>query len=228
MDQESITLEIDPRSVLAAVKQANQAVEGWEKQTIGSGDKMQKSLDRMSEMLLKMNDRSRSSMERLTQSIENQAAAHGKTGAERLIADRDRLIKKLGDEQGMIDRVTAAYATMIAAESGGGAGRWQQFGDVVKSGAPAGSPDFWKRWGPWGRRCRLAPRPWWRTARPPSRHEIAGRIRRVGEGRRAAQRNHIYLAGASANRRGPGDASRLSRSVRRKEVDAGRVRAPLT
>jgi hypothetical protein len=134
MDQESIVLEVDPRSVLAAIKQANQAVEGWEKQTIGSGDKMQKSLERMSEMLLKMNDRSRSSMERLTQSIEKQAAAYGKTGVERLIADRDRLIKKLGDEQGMIDRVTAAYATMIAAESGGGAGRWQQFGDAVKSG----------------------------------------------------------------------------------------------
>jgi hypothetical protein len=47
MDQESIVLEVDPRSVLAAIKQANQAVEGWEKQTIGSGDKMQKSLERM-------------------------------------------------------------------------------------------------------------------------------------------------------------------------------------
>src|SRR5437870_517321 len=66
------------------------------------GDKMQKSLERMAEMLLKVNDRSRSSMERLTQSIEKQAAAYGKTGIERLIAERDRLIKKLGDEQGMV------------------------------------------------------------------------------------------------------------------------------
>src|ERR1035441_7666403 len=108
-DQESIVLDVDPRSVLAAIKQANQAVEGWEKQTIGSGDKMQKSLERMADMLLKMNDKSRSSIERLTQSIEKQAAAYGKTGVDRLIADRDRIIKKLGDEQGMIDRVTASY-----------------------------------------------------------------------------------------------------------------------
>ncbi len=69
-------------------------------------------------MLLKINDRSRSSMERLTQSIEKQAAAYGKTGVDRLVADRDRFIKKLGDEQGTTARVTAAYAKMIDVESG--------------------------------------------------------------------------------------------------------------
>ena len=45
-------------------------------------------------------------MERLTTSIERQAAAYGKSGVERLAAERDRLIKKLGDEQGMVERVT--------------------------------------------------------------------------------------------------------------------------
>ena len=113
MDQESIVLEVDPRSVLAAIKQANTAVDGWEQNTVGAGDKMQKSLERMAEMLLKVNDKSRNSMERLTQSIEKQAAAYGKTGIEKLVAERDRLIKKLGDEQGMVDRVTASYAKMI-------------------------------------------------------------------------------------------------------------------
>jgi len=93
-DQESIVLEVDPRSVLAAIKQANTAVEGWEKGTVGAGENMQKSLERMSEMLIRVNDRSRSSMERLTQSIEKQAAAYGKTGVERLVAERDRFIKK--------------------------------------------------------------------------------------------------------------------------------------
>src|SRR5579885_955521 len=116
MDQESIVLDIDPRSVLAAIKQANTAVEGWEKGTVGAGERMQKSLERMSEMLIKLNDRSYNSMERLTQSIEKQAAAYGKTGVERLVAERDRLIKKLGDEQGMVDRVRAAYERMIEAE----------------------------------------------------------------------------------------------------------------
>ena len=44
MDQESIVLEIDGRSVLGVIKQANQAVEGWEKGTVGAGERMQKSL----------------------------------------------------------------------------------------------------------------------------------------------------------------------------------------
>src|SRR5579884_380988 len=128
MDQESIVLEVDPRSVLAAIKQANTAVEGWEKGTVGAGERMQKSLERMSEMLIKVNDRSRSSMERLTQSIEKQAAAYGKTEVERLIADRDRYIKKLGDEQGMIDRVTAAYNKMIEAARQSGGSEIKQLG----------------------------------------------------------------------------------------------------
>src|SRR5919108_362941 len=127
-DQESIVLDVDPRSVLAAIKQANTAVEGWEKGTVGAGERMQKSLERMSEMLLKVNDRSRSSMERLTQSIEKQAAAYGKTEVERLIADRDRFIKKLGDEQGMVDRVTAAYNKMIEAAGKSGGTEIKQLG----------------------------------------------------------------------------------------------------
>jgi hypothetical protein len=127
-DQESIVLEVDPRSVLTAIKQANQAVEGWEKGTVGAGERMQKSLERMGEMLLRVNDRSRSSMERLTQSIEKQAAAYGKTEVERLIADRDRYIKKLGDEQGMVDRVTAAYNKMIEAAGKSGGSEIKQLG----------------------------------------------------------------------------------------------------
>jgi hypothetical protein len=57
----------------------------------------------MADIALKLNDRSRSSMERLTQSIEKQSAAYGKTGVERLSVKRDGLIKKVGDEQGMVD-----------------------------------------------------------------------------------------------------------------------------
>jgi hypothetical protein len=124
MDQESIVLEIDGRSVLGVIKQANQAVEGWEKGTVGAGERMQKSLERMAEMLLKVNDKSYNSMERLTQSIEKQASAYGRTPIERLVAQRDRLVKKLGDEQGMVERVTKAYERMIEVEQkkGGSSG----------------------------------------------------------------------------------------------------------
>ena len=80
---------------------------------------MQKAIERTSDILLKVNDRSRSSLERLTASIEKQAAAYGRTNAERMVAERDRIIKKLGDEQGMIERVNAAYGKMLAADATG-------------------------------------------------------------------------------------------------------------
>jgi rRNA processing protein Krr1/Pno1 len=122
MDQESVVLEVDPRSVHNAIVQANKDVESWEKGIVGAGDRMQKSLERMADLLIKVNDKQRSSLERLTQAVEKQAAAYGKTGVDRLVAERDRLIKKLGDEKGMINRVRAAYEQMIAVEKAGGSG----------------------------------------------------------------------------------------------------------
>jgi hypothetical protein len=56
-DQESITLEIDLPQRAPAIQEANRAVESWEKGTVGAGEKMQKSLERMGEMLIKINDR---------------------------------------------------------------------------------------------------------------------------------------------------------------------------
>jgi hypothetical protein len=128
-DQEQVAFDIDPRSVLGAIKQMNSAMEGYEKTHGSANEKMQKAIDRTAELLLKVNDRSRSSMERLTQSIEKQAAAYGKTNAERMVAERDRIIKKLGDEKGMIDRVNESYAKMLAADAAGqGAAGMQNMG----------------------------------------------------------------------------------------------------
>ena len=116
-DTESIQFDVDPRSVLGAIKQMNAALESMEKGSTSANAGMQRAIERTSDILLKVNDRSRSSLERLTQSIEKQAAAYGRTDAERMVAERDRIIKKLGDEQGMIDRVTASYAKMLAADA---------------------------------------------------------------------------------------------------------------
>jgi hypothetical protein len=129
---ESVVLEVDPRSIHQAIVQANKDVEGWEKGIVGAGDRMQKSLERMADLLVKVNDKSRNSMERLTQSIEKQAAAYGKTGVEKLVAERDRLIKKLGDEEGMVNRVRAAYEKMIAVEQKKDGGGAEAFGKQIE------------------------------------------------------------------------------------------------
>ena len=58
-DQESVVLEVDPRSVHQAIVQANKDVESWEKGIVGAGDRMQKSLERMADLLIKVNDKQR-------------------------------------------------------------------------------------------------------------------------------------------------------------------------
>ena len=63
--------------------------------------------------VVRVSDRSRNSIERLVASAEKQAAVYGKTGTERLVAQRDMLIKRLGNEQAAIERVNRAYGTMI-------------------------------------------------------------------------------------------------------------------
>ena len=80
-----VTFEVDPRSVLNAIKKMNSAMEGYEKGNVSANDRMQRSMERMADMLLKVNDKSRNSLERLTQSIEKQAAAYGRSGADRMV-----------------------------------------------------------------------------------------------------------------------------------------------
>src|SRR5579885_1385671 len=132
MDQESVVLEVDPRSIHQAIVQANKDVESWEKGVVGAGDRMQKPLERMADLLVKVNDKQRNSLERLTQAVEKQAAAYGKTGVDRLVAERDRLIQKLGVEESMVNRVRAAYEKMIAVEQKKEGGGLEGFGKRIE------------------------------------------------------------------------------------------------
>ena len=70
-DQESIVIDVAPARPRGHKAGQHRHREG----TVGASERMQKSLERMADILLKLNDRSRSSMERLTQSIEKQAGA---------------------------------------------------------------------------------------------------------------------------------------------------------
>jgi hypothetical protein len=65
--------------------------------------------------------------------MQKQSELAGKSGAERLIVQRDQLIAKWGQEEKAVKSITAAYDKMIAAESGGGGGKWQQFANSAKS-----------------------------------------------------------------------------------------------
>jgi hypothetical protein len=115
-DREGLTFEIDPRNVVAALAQFNKGIQQTEKGAVGAEETLKGAFQRVSDLLLRVNDRSLKSMESLTRAAEKQAAVYGRSGVERLMASRDQLIKQLGDQKDKIDRVTAAYERMIKQE----------------------------------------------------------------------------------------------------------------
>ena len=128
------TYSFDNRSVLQAIKEINQAQASMEKGTVDGAARMSAALDNFSKVAIKVSDRAVQGNERYVRSLEAQAAAAGKTGSEKLIAQRDVIIKRLGTEKDQVDRVTAAYAKLIKVqneqdkgESGGGGSGVRRF-----------------------------------------------------------------------------------------------------
>lgn len=109
MDQEQIALEIDERPAVTSIGKANAAMDDYEKRVSKASGTANQAFQNYGENIIRITDRSRSSIERLVASIEKQAETYGKTGVERLVSQRDLLIKRLGDEQQAVDRVRAAY-----------------------------------------------------------------------------------------------------------------------
>lgn len=115
-NSELVSFEIDPSAALAAQKKINAGQDETEKKLVGSIDRINKAQQSQGDNVIRITDRSRSSIDRLVASVEKQASAYGKTGVERLIQQRDQYIQRLNGEQQAIDRVTASYNKMIAGE----------------------------------------------------------------------------------------------------------------
>jgi hypothetical protein len=120
-EREEIILEVNPDLAIRGIRKANESMEQFEtrmKNTLGE--------------YVKYSERSKSTTDRLVQSIEKQAQAYGKTGVDRLIVQRDQMIQRLGKEQQAIDRVKAAYDKMISVEKGPDVSRWERFGTGIR------------------------------------------------------------------------------------------------
>ena len=131
---EEVTFEIDPRSVVGAIGQMNSAIEGFEKGGTNSNQKLQDSFERMSNLLLRMNDKAQDSNLRLVRSNEMRAASYGKelTEVQRLIAQRDEYNKRLAGDEEAIRRNSAAFGEMISkAEASESGGKFKEFGENI-------------------------------------------------------------------------------------------------
>jgi len=105
---EKVILEAEEQPVLDSVGKANAALESFEKKAESSNLKV-----------IRISDQTRSSVQRLIASLEKQAETYGKTGVERLIAQRDQLLQRYSREPQAIDAITRSYDKMIAAEEHG-------------------------------------------------------------------------------------------------------------
>src|ERR1035441_2954328 len=115
-DAEQIVLEIDERPAVAAVDRANKAIGSHEQSVKTFMDNAGRKWESYGDTVVRVNDKSRSSLDRLIKSMEQQAAVAGKTGVEKLVAERDILIRKWGDEEKAVQAITKAYAAKIEAE----------------------------------------------------------------------------------------------------------------
>src|SRR6202158_4738921 len=119
---ERVILEAEETPVLESVGRANSALDSFEKKSESSHGKV-----------IRISDQTRSSVQRLIASLEKQAETYGKSGVERLVAQRDQLLQRYAKEPAAIDAITKSYEKMIATEKQVGAGgKFSGFADNVK------------------------------------------------------------------------------------------------
>lgn len=131
---EQVVIEIDQGPAVTATSKANEALEQFEKRAKKATDSASDSFAKHGEVVVRFSDRSKTSVERLASSAEKLALTYGKTGIERLVAQRDQLIARLGGEEKAIERVRSAYGKMIDVEEKAGKhSGFEGFGEKVKA-----------------------------------------------------------------------------------------------
>lgn len=131
-----IDIVMNPKSAMAGLRELDKLRQDVVKGIAGAEQKWDTAFSNFSKNIATFADRGAKAQERYVRSIEMTAAAYGKSGVEKLISQRDQLIKRLGDEEKAVQRVTAAYAKMIEIEKNKKHGEPEVFG--LGTGTPAG------------------------------------------------------------------------------------------
>jgi hypothetical protein len=113
---ETIAIEFDPRSILAGIQRVNQDLEGLEGKTSGTTAKLQKDWQGVSDLMLRVADKSKNSADSYIRSLERQAAAIGKSGIDKLNSQMEQAIKNYGYSESAINKITAAYERLKKAQ----------------------------------------------------------------------------------------------------------------
>lgn len=100
MADQDINLRVRNQDAKKAVEDVNRA--------LGQTEQAEK-------RILEVTSKSQSVLERQLRTLERRAALAGKTGSDKLIAERDLTLGRIGGDERAIQRVTAAYEKLIAA-----------------------------------------------------------------------------------------------------------------
>jgi hypothetical protein len=124
-------ISLDDRPAIAAVNRANAGMDDHEKKVKTVLDRTGREWQVYGEGLVRVSDRSKNSLDRLLQSMERQSQMAGKSGVDRIIAERDQLIARWSKEDAAVQAITKSYAKLIEAESARGAtAGLKEMGDV--------------------------------------------------------------------------------------------------
>jgi len=115
-------ISLDDRPAQEAVKRTNAGLDDIERKTKTVLDRTGKEWEVMGGTVVRVSDRSKTSLDRLLDSMQKQADMAGKSGVERLVSQRDQLISRWQKEQSAVDAITKSYEKLIAAEMTKGAG----------------------------------------------------------------------------------------------------------
>ncbi len=110
VQEERIVLNAEAGPAIAATKKANDALEKYEKTAQRANKNAGRSAQKAADVTVRATDRTIQSVKRLADNYEKKLAVAGLTGAQKRLAARDALIKRLHGEEKAIKQVTAAHA----------------------------------------------------------------------------------------------------------------------
>jgi hypothetical protein len=123
-------ISLDDRPAQAALGRVNTGLDQHETKVRTVLDRTGKQWQVFGEGVVRVSDNGKTALDRLLASMEKQSQLAGKSGADKLIAERDILIRKWGEEERAVTAINGAYNKMISAETGGG---MQQMGQNLQN-----------------------------------------------------------------------------------------------
>ena len=107
-------ISLDDRPAQEAVKRTNAALDGHEQKVKTILDRTGREWQVAGDLIVRVTDRSKNSLDRLLRSMERQSELLGKSGVEREIAQRDQLLRRWQNEQAAVDAINKLYEKRIA------------------------------------------------------------------------------------------------------------------